>query len=326
MTFPFFGIDGRPIDVRPAAHRHAPTRCSRARGLTPHLRALAQSSPRARRRRRSTSSACSTTSPATTSPTPRCRRRPPRRSTASCSTPSRATASSTRARWRCCCGWPASPRASSPASRTGATDFKTGEYVVRDFDAHSWVEAYYPSWGWLTFDPTPADSPGAQPAARTPRSIPSNGGAGGSTSFGGDPVSERGAGVAGRRRAGAVVADPGDRRRRAGRCRPRLPRAAPLARAARRRRCRSSSARCGARAANRRPEPRCTRSSCASRPRPPPPATCARCARAATATRRAIRPARSAAACGPSSDAAAVCWAAFAPGGPSRRGNSRAYN
>ena len=27
---------------------------------------------------------------------------------------------------------------------TGATDTKTGEYVVRDFDAHSWVEAYYP--------------------------------------------------------------------------------------------------------------------------------------------------------------------------------------
>ena len=27
---------------------------------------------------------------------------------------------------------------------TGATDIKTGEYVVRDFDAHSWVEAYYP--------------------------------------------------------------------------------------------------------------------------------------------------------------------------------------
>ena len=27
---------------------------------------------------------------------------------------------------------------------TGATDTKTGEYVVRDFDAHSWVEVYYP--------------------------------------------------------------------------------------------------------------------------------------------------------------------------------------
>ena len=54
---------------------------------------------------------------------------------------------------------------------TGATDTKTGEYVVRDFDAHSWVEAYYPGWGWLTFDPTPADSPArSQPADA--RSIP----------------------------------------------------------------------------------------------------------------------------------------------------------
>jgi protein-glutamine gamma-glutamyltransferase len=42
---------------------------------------------------------------------------------------------------------------------TGATDSKTGEYIVRDFDAHSWVEVFYPGWGWYTYDPTPADSP-----------------------------------------------------------------------------------------------------------------------------------------------------------------------
>ena len=40
-------------------------------------------------------------------------------STASCSTPRPATASSSRARWRCCCGWPACPRAWSPASPPG---------------------------------------------------------------------------------------------------------------------------------------------------------------------------------------------------------------
>jgi transglutaminase-like putative cysteine protease len=35
------------------------------------------------------------------------------------------------------------------------------DYVVRDTDAHSWVEAYFPPYGWITFDPTPAASPAA---------------------------------------------------------------------------------------------------------------------------------------------------------------------
>jgi transglutaminase-like putative cysteine protease len=32
----------------------------------------------------------------------------------------------------------------------------TGQYVVRASDAHSWVEAYFPGSGWISFDPTPA--------------------------------------------------------------------------------------------------------------------------------------------------------------------------
>lgn len=32
----------------------------------------------------------------------------------------------------------------------------TSQYVVRASNAHSWVEAYIPGQGWLTFDPTPA--------------------------------------------------------------------------------------------------------------------------------------------------------------------------
>lgn len=37
----------------------------------------------------------------------------------------------------------------------------TGNYVVRAKNAHSWVEAYFPGYGWQTFDPTPATSTGA---------------------------------------------------------------------------------------------------------------------------------------------------------------------
>jgi transglutaminase-like putative cysteine protease len=33
------------------------------------------------------------------------------------------------------------------------------QYVVRDTDAHSWVEAYFPRIGWVTFDPTPGAAP-----------------------------------------------------------------------------------------------------------------------------------------------------------------------
>jgi transglutaminase-like putative cysteine protease len=36
----------------------------------------------------------------------------------------------------------------------------TGNYVVRAKDAHSWVEAYFPGYGWQTFDPTPGANGG----------------------------------------------------------------------------------------------------------------------------------------------------------------------
>jgi len=86
------------------------------------------------------------------------------------------------------------PARVSTGFSTGATDTKTGEYVVRDFDAHSWVEAYYPDYGWITFDPTPA----ASPARSQPADAVSTGGSstGSSVITPGDPVSERGAGVA----------------------------------------------------------------------------------------------------------------------------------
>jgi transglutaminase-like putative cysteine protease len=37
----------------------------------------------------------------------------------------------------------------------GRFDRKRSEYVVRDDDAHSWVEAYFPKYGWIPFEPTP---------------------------------------------------------------------------------------------------------------------------------------------------------------------------
>ena len=41
----------------------------------------------------------------------------------------------------------------------GSLDTERREYVVRDVDAHSWVEVYMPGIGWTTRDPTPPDSP-----------------------------------------------------------------------------------------------------------------------------------------------------------------------
>jgi transglutaminase-like putative cysteine protease len=68
----------------------------------------------------------------------------------------------------------------SPGSKDGA------DHVLRDFDAHSWVEVYFPHIGWVTFDPTPSDSPARSqltdtlaikataPKSSTPQAAPSD--------------------------------------------------------------------------------------------------------------------------------------------------------
>ena len=41
----------------------------------------------------------------------------------------------------------------------GELNSDTGEFRVRDLDAHSWVEVYFNDIGWVTFDPTPRAAP-----------------------------------------------------------------------------------------------------------------------------------------------------------------------
>src|SRR5207244_7792488 len=42
---------------------------------------------------------------------------------------------------------------------TGTYDSATKTWVVTDTDAHAWVEAWFPHYGWVSFDPTPAAAP-----------------------------------------------------------------------------------------------------------------------------------------------------------------------
>jgi transglutaminase-like putative cysteine protease len=42
---------------------------------------------------------------------------------------------------------------------TGAYDASTHQWVVSDLDAHAWVEAWFPHYGFVRFDPTPASAP-----------------------------------------------------------------------------------------------------------------------------------------------------------------------
>jgi protein-glutamine gamma-glutamyltransferase len=41
--------------------------------------------------------------------------------------------------------------------RTGSYNRFGKDFVVRARDAHSWVEVYFPNYGWIPFDPTPPD-------------------------------------------------------------------------------------------------------------------------------------------------------------------------
>jgi protein-glutamine gamma-glutamyltransferase len=51
------------------------------------------------------------------------------------------------------------PARVSTGFSTGTYDSATKRWLVSDLDAHAWVEAWFPHYGWVTFDPTPASAP-----------------------------------------------------------------------------------------------------------------------------------------------------------------------
>jgi hypothetical protein len=51
------------------------------------------------------------------------------------------------------------PARVSAGFTSGTYDRATGEWVVSDVDAHAWVEAWFPHYGWVRFDPTPPADP-----------------------------------------------------------------------------------------------------------------------------------------------------------------------
>ena len=74
------------------------------------------------------------------------------------SSANRDTANTSPRRWRSCCAPWEFPSRVVNGFRTGEFNDLTSQYVVRASNAHSWVEAYFPNYGWVTFDPTPGAS------------------------------------------------------------------------------------------------------------------------------------------------------------------------
>jgi hypothetical protein len=55
---------------------------------------------------------------------------------------------------------------------SGSYDATHEGYVVTEADAHSWAEVYFPSYGWVEFEPTGGRPPIERPAEASPVEIP----------------------------------------------------------------------------------------------------------------------------------------------------------
>jgi transglutaminase-like putative cysteine protease len=77
------------------------------------------------------------------------------------------------------------PARVSTGFTTGLYDTATKRWVVSDIDAHAWVEAWFPGYGWVTFDPTPAAAPARGGSRQGINSGSVLGGAGGLSKLGG---------------------------------------------------------------------------------------------------------------------------------------------
>jgi transglutaminase-like putative cysteine protease len=74
----------------------------------------------------------------------------------------------------------------------GVKDAGRNRWVVRDYDAHSWVEAHFPRYGWITFDPTPAGAPAREQSADALDRPSRGGGAQRGADAGGDRIGDPG--------------------------------------------------------------------------------------------------------------------------------------
>ena len=73
---------------------------------------------------------------------------------------------------------------------TAGTRLKNGSYEVRNTDAHAWTEVYFPTLGWIRFEPTPAGQGTADP----PNYMTSGTGHGQGGTYQPDPRGDRRAG------------------------------------------------------------------------------------------------------------------------------------